>query len=209
MSSTKEKILTAALKLFNKDGIVNVRLQHIADEAFVSVGNLAYHYKNKEAILLALYGELAKQQDHLLAEYRIVPLFDNIDRLINHTFQLQQAYIFFYLDTLEIMRAYPSIGETHQQRIDSQIVQLKVIIDFNVSRGALIEEPMDGVYVQLAEQLWMTLDLWLTQHSIRTSKTAGVQSYRSAVWNLFIPYFTDMGKLEYGQMLQMPYDFYF
>ncbi|MEL7123903.1 MAG: TetR/AcrR family transcriptional regulator, partial [Bacteroidota bacterium] len=51
MKSTKQKILDAALKLFNQDGIVNVRLQHIADEAFVSVGNLAYHYSNKESIV--------------------------------------------------------------------------------------------------------------------------------------------------------------
>ncbi|MBX2877260.1 MAG: TetR/AcrR family transcriptional regulator [Saprospiraceae bacterium] len=209
MSSTKQKILTAALKLFNEDGIVNVRLQHIADEAFISVGNLAYHYKNKEAILLALYEELAKKQDQLLAEYRIVPLFDNIDRLIHHTFQLQQAYIFFYLDTLEIVRAYPSIGETHQKRIDSQIAQLKVIIDFNVSRGALMEEPRPGVFEQLAEQIWMTIDLWLIQYAIRSNATPEAQAYRKAVWTLFIPYFTDMGRLEYGQMLQMPYDFYF
>ena len=209
MSSTKDKILIAALKLFNADGMVNVRLQHIADEAFVSVGNLAYHFNNKEAILEALYGALTKKQKQLLAEYRIVPLFDNIDRLIHHTVQLQQEYIFFYLDTLEIVRAYPSIGEAHQMHIDSQLNQLKVILDFNVSRGALIKEPRTGVFDQLALQIWMTMDLWLTQQSIRSNDGLQAQDYRVAIWNLLIPYFTNMGQLEYEQMLQMPYDFYF
>ena len=41
MQGTKEKIRKAALKRFNEEGIVNVRLQHIAGEAFLSVGNLA------------------------------------------------------------------------------------------------------------------------------------------------------------------------
>ncbi len=209
MAKTKEKILDAALKLFNKDGMVNVRLQHIADEAFVSVGNLAYHFKNKEAILEALYEKLTKKQKHLLAEYRIVPLFDNIDRLIAHTFQLQQEYVFFYLDTLEIVRAYPAIGKTHQRHIQSQIGQLKVIIEFNVSRGALVKEPMDDYFQQLAMQIWMTMDFWLTQQSVRIDQSPDEKDYRMAVWNLLIPSFTDMGRREYEQMLQMPYDFFF
>ena len=209
MAKNKEKILTASLKLFNQNGMVNVRLQQIADEALVSVGNLAYHYSNKEAILSSLYEELKKKQNALLAEYRIVPLFDNINRLIHHTFQLQQEYIFFYLDTLEIVRAYPLVGEAHLKHIDSQVNQLKVILDFNASRGAFVKEPMDGVFDQLALQIWMTMDLWLTQQAIRTDQNLDAQIYKNAVWNLLIPYFTDMGRREYEQMLQMPYDFLF
>ena len=90
MSKTKEKIQLAALQLFNTEGIVNVRLQHIADEAFISVGNLAYHYPNKEAIVQALYQMIVKKQEELLAEYRIVPLFDNINYLFLHTYHLQK-----------------------------------------------------------------------------------------------------------------------
>ncbi|MEO1260414.1 MAG: TetR/AcrR family transcriptional regulator [Bacteroidota bacterium] len=207
MKSTKEKILDSALILFNSSGMVNVRLQHIADKAFVSVGNLAYHYNNKEAILLALYEALTKKQKQLLAEYRIVPLFDNIDRLIHHTFQLQQEYIFFYLDTLEIVRAYPAVGKAHQLHIRSQVSQLKVMLDFNASRGALIGESVSNGFAQLAEQIWMTMDFWLIQQSVRTGEKPKVQQYRNAVWNLLMPYFTKMGTREYEQMLQMPYDF--
>lgn len=208
MPKTKQKILDAALKLFNERGLVNVRLQHIADEAFVSVGNLAYHYPNKEAIVMALYETITKQQAALLAEYRIVPLFDNIDRLIWHTFKLQQNHIFFYLDTLEIVRAYPAIGEKHQQQINHQVNQLANMILFNVSRGALMEEPSKDIYPQLALNIWQTMDLWLTQQTIRVKDNNDHQAYRTAVWSLLIPFFTPMGRMEYEQMLQMPYGFY-
>lgn len=209
MKSTKQNILESALKLFNQNGFVNVRLQHIADEAFISVGNLAYHFPNKEAILAAVYDELTGQQKELLAEYRVVPLFDNLDRLIRRTYQLQQLYVFFYLDTLEIVRAYPSVKSAHQQHIASQIGQLKTIIDFNAARGALVAEPMDDVFDQLASQIWMTMDFWLAQQSVKTDGSTEEKDYQRAVWNLLIPYFTDMGKREYEQMLQMPYDFFF
>lgn len=61
MKPTKQKILDSALRLFNEKGIVNVRLQHIADESIVSVGHLAYHYANKEAIINALYRALTRK----------------------------------------------------------------------------------------------------------------------------------------------------
>lgn len=209
MKSTKQNILESALKLFNQNGFVNVRLQHIADEAFISVGNLAYHFPNKEAILTAVYDELTGQQKELLAEYRVVPLFDNLDRLIRRTYQLQQLYVFFYLDTLEIVRAYPSVKTAHQQHIASQISQLKTILDFNAARGALVAEPMEDVFDHLASQIWMTMDFWLAQQSVKSDDTTKEKEYQRAVWNLLIPYFTDMGKREYEQMLQMPYDFFF
>ena len=205
MQGTKKKILDAALKLFNEMGLVNVRLQHIADEAFVSVGNLAYHYPNKEAIVEALYQVLTKKQRELLAEYRVVPLFDNIEMLIRHTYRLQQQYVFFYLDTLEILRAYPAIGETHQQHISSQVAQLKTILDFNASRGALEPEPSASFFENLAVQIWMTMDMWLTQEAVRTGSTPDEEAYRNAIWNLLIPCFTHMGRLEFSQIHQLPY----
>ena len=209
LNKTKQKIIAAALKCFNENGLVNVRLQHIADEAFISIGNMAYHYHNKEAIVTALYKKLLEEQKKLLAKYRIVPLFDNINRLIQQTFQLQQTYSFFYLDILEITRTYPDIGVIHQQHITWQINQLKTILDFNAARGALIAEAQNGILAQLALQFWMTTDFWLTQQVVRGEKEQSEKAYQDALWALLIPYFTKMGKREYEQMLKIPYNFFF
>ncbi len=207
MSSTKQKILDAALKLFNENGLVNVRLQHIADEAFVSVGNLAYHYPNKEAIVMALFTTLAQQQKELLAEYRTVPLFDYMDRLFQRTFALQQTYIFYYLDALEISRAYPDLSAVHRQHIKWQIAQLYHMLEFNVSRGAMIPEPQEGLYEKLAVQIWMNAELWPIQRNIRGKAVEKADNYRTTIWALCYPYFTKVGQLEYQQMLNAPEDF--
>ena len=209
MKKTKRKILDAALKLFNQDGIVNVRLQHIADEAFVSVGNLAYHYPNKEAIALSIYQQLANEQDELLKEYRLVPLFENIDRLIQHSFQLQLKYPFFYLDTLEVLRAYPSIAELHRQRVQTQIQQLQTILEFNVARAALSTPSSDTQYQQLAQHTWMAMDFYLAQQKVKSDELPDADDYRMAIWSLLQPHFTRLGDLEFKQMLASPYDFYF
>lgn len=207
--STKAKIKAAALKLFNEQGMVNVRLQQIADEAAISVGNLAYHYPSKEHIAMALYDELAQAQQGLLKEYREVPLFEYLDRFIERTFELQQHYVFFYLDTLEIVRAYPVIGEAHQQQIEFQLMQLSSMLRFNLARGAFVKEAWEGLYAALALQLWQSMDFWRVQQQVRQGQPPNPEDYKNAIWALLRPYFTPLGKQEYLQMLERPYDFFY
>lgn len=51
----KERILEAALELFNENGIADVTTHHVAAKCGMSPGNLYYHYRNKEEIIHALF----------------------------------------------------------------------------------------------------------------------------------------------------------
>lgn len=55
MTGTKTRILDTALQLFNRFGERNVSTNHIAGELGISPGNLYYHYRNKTAIVSALF----------------------------------------------------------------------------------------------------------------------------------------------------------
>ncbi|MBL7251141.1 TetR/AcrR family transcriptional regulator [Alloalcanivorax sp. C16-2] len=63
MTDTKTRILDAALALFNRFGERNVTTNHIAGELGISPGNLYYHYRNKAAIVSALFD---RYREHLL-----------------------------------------------------------------------------------------------------------------------------------------------
>jgi AcrR family transcriptional regulator len=197
---TKEKIIDSAVKLFNKDGLVNVRLQHIADEAFVSIGNMTYHYRTKELIVQAIWEQLIRKQQMLLAEYRVVPLFEDIERQIHSTFQLQQEYLFFYLDTLEVMRAFPEIKKAHRQHIEWQVQQVMMMLQFNVARGAFLPPCTEGYHRQLAHNYWQTSDMWLYRQKVMEADIRDFETFRSALWALLIPHFTQMGQQEFKQL---------
>jgi AcrR family transcriptional regulator len=199
---TKRKILDSAVKLFNKDGLVNVRLQHIADEAFVSIGNMTYHYRTKELIMYAIWEELVKKQQELLAEFRVVPLFVDIERQIRSTFELQQEYRFFYLDTLEVMRGYPDIKEAHQKHITWQINQIEMMIHFNFSRGAFhVENGWDTQGVaEVAQHYWAASELWLYRQSVLGLPTDDYELFRATIWTLMKPFFSNMGIREFQQL---------
>ncbi|HMO38725.1 MAG TPA: TetR/AcrR family transcriptional regulator [Saprospiraceae bacterium] len=199
-TETKRKILDAALHLFNRDGLMNVRLQHIADEAFVSIGNMTYHFRNKELIVNTIWQELLKKQETLLAEFRVVPLFEDIERQIRSTFQLQQLYAFFYVDTLEIVRAFPDIRHSHRQHQHWQMKQVEMMVFFNIARGVFRAEPEAGYYRRLARQYWMTSDLWLKHRQILGEEVNDFEAYRQAMWCLLQGIFTERGWLEFQQL---------
>jgi len=52
---TKEWILDTACRLFNEHGTAAISTKRIAKEMGISPGNLYYHFKNKEEIILALF----------------------------------------------------------------------------------------------------------------------------------------------------------
>lgn len=55
MTGTKQRILDTALSLFNRFGERNVTTNRIAEALGISPGNLYYHYRNKAAIVAALF----------------------------------------------------------------------------------------------------------------------------------------------------------
>jgi AcrR family transcriptional regulator len=73
MISTKDKILNAAERLFAKDGFDATSLRAITSEAKVNLAAVNYHFKSKEALLLAVFARhlqpVAEQRKALLDAY--------------------------------------------------------------------------------------------------------------------------------------------
>ena len=58
---TKDKIIHAAIELFNLQGEQNDTTNHIAAHLGMSPGNLYYHFRNKEDIIQAIFDRYAEQ----------------------------------------------------------------------------------------------------------------------------------------------------
>lgn len=200
MKSTKQHIQDKALKLFNDYGFVNVRLQHIADAAFVSVGHLAYHFKNKDAIVEALYNMLQKEMLVILNNYKTLPLFEDIDSLLTSIFELQQKYIFFYYDKLEVIRAYTSIASKYIQLINWQQSQYKIMLQFNTARGSLTPAT-DLEHDKLARLLRTVIDNYPYNCKTEGKNVSDKKDFLQTVWHLLQPHFTAMGNNEFRQLL--------
>ena len=108
---TRERILLTALTLFNKHGENAVTSVDIALELDISPGNLYYHFKGKESMVVALMRMhekhiqrvlVADKLDALNAEEGMYYFYLLIDSL--HVFR------FFYRSPADLAEKYPSIA---------------------------------------------------------------------------------------------------
>jgi AcrR family transcriptional regulator len=100
---TRERILAAALALFNRLGEPHVTTAVIADELNISPGNLYYHFRNKDDIIGDLYAAFEAEVAPLLAapEDR-APQVDDLWFMLHLLFERMWAYRFLYRDLDEI-----------------------------------------------------------------------------------------------------------
>ncbi len=201
---TKQRILDAALRLFNEQGYVHVRLQQIAEAAEMSVGNMAYHYPHKLDILHAIYRELRQGQEALLGEVGLAPVFGNFDYFLRMSFQLQQKHRFFYQDTLELMRESGALRADHQELIQHQQLQLEVLLAFNQARGALAWDGASNPTCRIARQLRRAMDSWFYLQMVEGRDPEDLQAYRRNTWRVMQPYFTETGRQEYESLPKLP-----
>lgn len=200
-NATKEKIITSAIDLFNRKGVADVTLRDIADKAGISIGNLAYHFKNKDAIILELYRQMEEERNALLSKVQFIPSFENIHEQVVSILELSLKYKFFYVSTLYIVRSYPFIAKLHREYINSHIAYIKAMLDYSVGVGNLHPETVPGYYQRLSEVVWSTLNFWLLQEEIRGKKTHHIKEARKVMWDLVYPHLTDKGRKKMAGLL--------
>ncbi len=191
--TTKQKIIQAAIELFNQQGVIKAKIQDIAKAAGISPGNLTYHYTTKKELIQSVYRYMMKTLEEVAYGNRIfVQGIEGMDVARDYLAH-QLKFRFFYLDTLEILRECPEIKEAHQMQVESEIGIIKNLIYFALGKGYLIQEPIEGHYEALAQNTWMVLYFWLTQQAVRGKTEFAVEAGIQAQATLFWPYLTEKG----------------
>lgn len=200
LSATKQRILDASVILFNDNGLSNVRLQQIADQTGISVGNLAYHFKNKEAIVTFVYETLFEEFSQILSAYLVKPNLLDFDAQLTTYFAFFKKYRFYLIDLFEVERSFPAINDQWHQYVNKMLMQIRKRIEYNVQRGVLMPEPHKGIYDLLTNNLWMSIIFWIPQQILRGTPVSETL-FKEAVWSQMMPYFTDKGNDEYMNLI--------
>ena len=195
MSKTKQKILEAAIEMFNEHGVANVRLQQIANACDISVGNLAYHFKNKEAIVAFVYDYIFDEFSDILADYLMIDTFQGVDKTLTKYYLFFKKYRFYFIDMFEIERNYPDILTRWHHYTNRMLLQIKGRIDFDIQRGVLAPQS-DEMNELLANNIWMSIVFWMPQRLLR-GLSVDERQFKEAVWSQMTPYLLDKGEEEF------------
>ncbi len=199
MLTTKQRILKVSEKLFFEQGIANVRLQQLADNSGISIGNLAYHYKNKEVIVEEVYNELLKELSALHSGEKVYEGLDGFNKYFSQMYKFQKENGFYLNNFWEIERTYPKIKKAWQRISNTMLLQLSKRITANVACGNIKKEESPGGYDLLANSLLLCINYRIPQQILR-SKPTQEKLFKSFLWNLLHPYFTSGGKAEFKKI---------
>jgi len=96
--TTKQKIINQAIESYNTYGLTNITSRDIAKLLNISPGNLDYHFKNKEALLKAIYEQLPKKIENgkyinISSEIETISKANNLGKPIrNYTLEGPKHY---------------------------------------------------------------------------------------------------------------------
>jgi len=194
--NTKNKIVRVSINLFNELGLANVRLQQIADEAGISVGNLAYHFKNKEAIVSQVYEQLFADFSAILALYLRTPDLSDFDALLARYFHFFQQYRFYLAELMTSPGHDKTPVHTWNEYANKLHAQIRQRINFYVESHQLIPEPQSGLYDQLATNVWRSIFFSIPEAIFRGHPLSEA-AFRREVWTQLAPYLTETGAREF------------
>lgn len=156
---TQQRILDAALILFNETGIERVSLYRIAAQVGISQGNLTYHFALKQDLVFALIHQLETEMTLVLSQRRDVTTRSMANYLVT-LFRVMWKHRFFFLSFTYLVRDDPLIEESYNRlAMIAQEGSMKRIDDAaTVGDIAMIRPPNSSRI--LAENMWAT---WINQ----------------------------------------------
>ncbi|MFN8377782.1 MAG: TetR/AcrR family transcriptional regulator [Anaerolineae bacterium] len=159
---TKERILDAALALFNEQGTGPVSTNHIAQAAGISPGNLYYHFENKEAIVRALFERLFHQWDIALnlPDDR-GPTQQDVENLIRTNFAIMSQYTFIYRELIALLRGDPELQQRFLIVRERGYQGFRAIIEYFVRTGVLVSPGDEVAVTRLADLCWLISEFWM------------------------------------------------
>ena len=160
--NTRDRILDTALRLFNQSGTAAVSTNHIADALGISPGNLYYHFRNKEAIIRALFEQ---QYAHWDAIYSLpndrMPTLEDMWRMVNDTFPVSWDYRFIYRELIALLRRDAELNGRWVEVRARGFAGFRQLIEVFAAAGVLRPPDNPDVETRLAELIWMINEFWL------------------------------------------------
>ena len=205
MNNTKNKILDASLRLFNKNGVEKITLRQIAKDLGISQGNLNYHFPKKSEIILSLYTDLVLSLDEKFSNLKkenlcLRDIFNNNIELIKCFYN----YRFILLDFRQIMSDYPAIKKNYLWIQEKRKEQFLGLIEGLVQTKIIREEEYKGEYENVYIRLTIIGDFWMSYAEIRDelSGKSWMYDYSFYLLEILYPYLTSLGKEEFVSIMQ-------
>ena len=195
--NTQDRILKAALQLFNEQGTGAVSTNHIAAAIGISPGNLYYHFRNKEDIIRALFERLFSQwnETYQLPSNR-VPALTDFERLIASNYQLIWDYRFAYREMATLLNNDIYLQTKYQDLRKRGYAGFNELLEAFASSGVLTLPASREELLALTQLCWLVSEQWPVDLELRGREfdAAGIEEGIDMMRYIFRPYLISEGE---------------
>ena len=163
-NSTSDRILDAALRLFNENGYQNVPILKIAGHLGISSGHVAYHFKSKTDIVLAVFPRLESEVRKVMqAVIKPERAFSPQDAALQQieVFRALWRYRFVFNALTQILSQEPQLRARFMSLQDGVIAATSGLFDALIEDGHMGRVNAPNSTRLLSKSLWMTWLSWL------------------------------------------------
>jgi len=198
---TRDKIIQASIELFNEQGERNITTNHIAAHLGISPGNLYYHFRNKEDIILSIYEEYARNL--LLDTFpKVNPEMKPLDTILLYmdaVFQALMKFRFLYANLPVLLAKNPLL---HEKYVEVQhIISGRLSEMLESLRDADMMDFEDEELADIVSILRLINTFWLSFYQTQTKDTEINDSvFFEGVLKILVllrPYITESAKAEF------------
>jgi len=148
---TKERILQTATQLFNQQGTKNITTNHIAEALNISVGNLYYHFKNKEEIIRNILEQIIEETNDLFSHTtEEINSFAFMPNIFLQILQMQYQYRFFHNEIASLLKNDPTLQKRYQELQSIRFAELEVFFKQLIEQKVLEEK---GVFLNFNKNI--------------------------------------------------------
>lgn len=175
--TTQQRILQAALELFNTEGTAAVSASRIAERCGVSKGNLQYHFPNKRDVVFALFQNAVAEMNAGWYRDHLAPTLEHMAAMFVRQLQLIVKYRFFYREQAGLLRQDPQLRRRY---VENRERRLQVIEQFMqaLARRGLMSLPSDPRRLRsIVEVTWILSENWVnyTEYQDREITVSTIQ----------------------------------
>ncbi len=199
---TKEWILDTACRLFNEHGTAAISTKRIAKEMEISPGNLYYHFKNKEEIILALFDA---NKDSFIDEWvdQSIPPLQRFRDIARCVVMMWQDCRFFKKEMVMLIDNDQQLKHGYQEMTDNIRQKAGALFQDLVEAGCIkTQEFSPDVFDSLLTVSMLIANHWLTHLDMNGIELSmdNLQKGAELVLLVWRPYLTDEALVQLTQL---------
>ncbi len=192
---TQALILKVALQLFNENRSAAVSTNRIAEACEISKGNLNYHFRTKQDIILALFADITVEMNRAWYEDHRNPTMEHMAFMFVRQLRLIWRYRFFIARSSRCFAKASCYGAGLTRCACAGWPKIKRFMKGLIAAGLFRADCTDEQLDLLITSTWVLSDHWLNHIEITGQDVdeAALQLGYDILVNMVTPYLTPTG----------------